>query len=55
MRPAINVHPECVAEAVAADDCDTMTEGFAAHLRAHSSDLTGEQVDAVLEAIGELP
>ena len=52
---AINVHPECVAEAMAADDCDTKSEDFASRLGAHSPELDPGQIEAVLAAIGELP
>lgn len=50
----INVHMECVTEALEADDCDTKAENFEAQLRANSRGLTTEQLDSAAAAIGEV-
>lgn len=50
----INVHPRCVAEALAADDCTTEIENFEQALRANSTDVSPEQLDDLVAKIGDL-
>jgi hypothetical protein len=50
----INVHPKCVSSELQSDDCATEVEGFEAALRANTTDLSVEKLDALLEQIGEL-
>jgi hypothetical protein len=50
----INVHPACVAAALAAEDCTTAREGFAQALRANSAELPPERVEATLAEIGPI-
>lgn len=50
----INVHPECVAAAMASDENATEAEGFADALRANSA-VDAAEADEVLARIGELP
>ena len=50
----IQVHPACVAAEVEREDCATEAAGFAEAIRANSQGLTSEQIDTVLEAVGEL-
>jgi hypothetical protein len=50
----IQVHPRCVALEIAREDCATEGAGFADALRANSQGLSGEQIDAVLQEVGEL-
>ena len=51
----INVHPHCVSAELMAEDCGTEVEGFAEAVRAHSKDLSSEQIDQALAEVGELP
>jgi hypothetical protein len=51
----IHVHPKCVTGELESEDCNTEAAGFAEALRANSQGLSSEQIDSVLEAIGELP
>jgi len=51
----INVHPQCVAGAIVADDCLTEVDGFADQLRMNSRGMTDEQIATALEEIGPLP
>ncbi len=48
----IQVHPACVAAALAADDTDTRPDALAEGLRAHSRDVPAEQIEALLAEIG---
>jgi hypothetical protein len=50
----IQVHPRCVALELEREDCATEATGFADAIRANSQGLTSEQIDAVLEGVGEL-
>jgi len=50
----IQVHPACVAAELEREDCATEAAGFAEAIRANSQGLTSEQIDTVLEAVGEL-
>ncbi len=50
----INVHPACVADALAAEDCNTEPDGFAKALRANSKGVDAAVIDAVIEEIGSL-
>lgn len=50
----IHVHPACVAHALHAEDCATEIEGFAEALRAHSTVLAPETIDAILGEVGEI-
>jgi uridine kinase len=50
----INVHAACVAAGMGAEDCATEPEGFEDALRANSSDLPREKIDALLAEIGGL-
>ena len=50
----IQVHPRCVAAELEREDCATEAAGFAEAIRANSQGLTSEQIDTVLEAVGEL-
>jgi hypothetical protein len=50
----INVHTKCAVAEMKTGDCLTEAEGFAEALRANSTQLTPEQVDAVLAEIGDL-
>jgi hypothetical protein len=51
----IQVHAGCVAGEIEKTDCNTETDGFEAALRANSRDLSAEQIDGVVAAIGKLP
>jgi hypothetical protein len=51
----IHVHPKCVLSELESEDCNTEAAGFAPALRANSQGLTAEQIDSVLQAVGELP
>jgi len=50
----IHVHPECVAAELQAENCTTELNGFSEALRTNSADLSAEQIDEVLTAIGDL-
>ena len=50
----INVHPDCVPDALRAEDCSTEIDGFAAALRTNSKGIEAEVIDAVLAEVGEL-
>jgi hypothetical protein len=50
----IHVHPQCVSAALEAEDCTTQAEGLENALRAHSSDLSAEQLAAAVKQIGGL-
>jgi len=50
----IQVHPRCVADEIEKVDCNTSSDGFEKSVR-DSQGLTKEQLDAVLEEVGELP
>lgn len=50
----INVHPECVAAELKADDCATEVEGFEEALRENSEGIEPAQIDEVLRKIGDL-
>ena len=50
----INIHVHCVAEAMQAEDCSTLAEGFEDALRANSTGIEADQITAVLTEIGEL-
>jgi hypothetical protein len=50
----IHVHPACVATEIEREDCATEAAGFAAAIRGNSQRLSSEQLDLVLEAVGEL-
>ncbi len=50
----IQVHPACVAAEIEREDCATESAGFVEAIRANSQGVTSEQIDAVLEAVGEL-
>jgi hypothetical protein len=51
----IHVHPKCVAGELESEDCNTEASGFTRALRENSQGLSAEQIDSVLEAVGELP
>ena len=50
----INVHPRCVAEALQQEDCAIEAEGFAGGLHSNSRDLSAEDLQDLLSAIGDL-
>ena len=50
----INVHPACVADALAADDSATEPFGFAEALRENSKGLDAVVIDSVLAEVGHL-
>jgi Poly(ADP-ribose) polymerase and DNA-Ligase Zn-finger region len=50
----IQVHPACVATEIEREDCSTEAAGFAEAIRANSQGLSAEQLDAVVEGVGEL-
>jgi len=50
----INVHPRCVAEALRDAECTTETDGFAEALRANSTGVPAERIEATLDEIGPL-
>ncbi len=50
----INVHPRCVGAELMAEDCGTEADGFAAALRVNTKDVSDEDIEATLEAIGTL-
>ncbi len=50
----INVHPDCVADALRAEDCATEIDGFGAALRENSKGLEAEALEAILAEVGEL-
>jgi hypothetical protein len=50
----INVHPQCVAEALQEEDCATEAEGFAGALHSNSGEVSAERLQEVLSAIGDL-
>ncbi len=50
----IHVHPACVALELERQDCATEAAGFAGAIRGNSQGLASEQIDSVLEAVGEL-
>lgn len=50
----IQVHPRCVALELEREDCANESAGFAEAIRANSQGLTAEQIDSVLEGVGEL-
>jgi hypothetical protein len=51
----INVHTNCAAAELMAEDCGTEVEGFADALRANSGDLSSDLVNQALAEVGELP
>lgn len=50
----INVHPECVAAEVLAEDCATEPEEFEDKLRENSRGVSEDQIDEVLGLVGPL-
>lgn len=55
MRTAIvNVHPRCVAQELASNECTTESKGFADQLREHSGDLDAATLETILAEIGSL-
>lgn len=50
----INVHPRCVAAELRAEDCLTEVGGFVEALRANSTDVEAERIEALLGEIGPL-
>ena len=46
--------PACVAAEIEREDCATEAAGFADAIRANSQGLSSEQIDSILEAVGEL-
>lgn len=51
----IQVHARCVAGEIDKDDCNTEADGFGAALRANSRGLTQEQIETILQEVGQLP
>lgn len=51
----IHVHVGCVADEIEKVDCSTRSEGFARALHESSQGVTSEQIDKIVEEIGELP
>jgi hypothetical protein len=49
----INVHAQCVAAALQAEDCTTEAEGLADALRANSKDMAPERLESVIAQIGD--
>jgi len=50
----INVHPRCVSAELMAEDCSTEMDGFADALRANSTGVETEALNAVIAEIGPL-
>lgn len=51
----VHVHPGCVVSELEKEDCNTEADGFVTSLRANSPELSREQLDTVISAIGEIP
>lgn len=50
----IHMHPKCVADGLDQPDCATQSDGLFDELRTNSRDVTKEQVDEVIAAIGTI-
>lgn len=51
----IHVHVGCVAGEIGKVDCNTRSDTFETSIREHSKGLTEEQIESVLNNVGELP